>query len=908
MYMVNKECDQVSQEFKTVKSLDVWVNDAITHAKRAKHKHLTKYSFLGSLYKQEMSRSILSQLRVNILDFQSYAERYIDLIVPMSDMGEYSGAIGPETKEFFSALRKVSASMNEEFVSGHHIMVALVEDPETKKVFDRFQITKESILQNLPSLDKEITHHHTIPAPSNKPGIDGIEISTEQDPDYPMLSEYGKDLTKLAEEGKLDPIIGRDQEIRQVVQMLSRRNKNNPIIVGEAGVGKSTLVEGLAARIVEKDVPKGIQNKRIISLDMNGLIAGAKMRGEYEERLKKILEEVEKSAGEIILFIDEIHTIVNNGTADAIKPMLARGVLSLIGATTNEEYREHIEKDSALERRFQKIDLVEPSIVESLTILRGIQPKYESYHEVEISDDALVAASTLTDRYVSDRCLPDKAIDAIDEAATKLRMELDSSPDEIDTVQRRLDLLKMEEIAVRKTGNGKRLEKLLERKANAESDLRELRIRWKSEQDIRNRLGALRAEREDLKSQAEVFLKNNDYESASIMNYEDIPAIEQEIQKVEEEAELVLKNPLVSDHVGADEVAAVIASWTGIPVGKMMEGEAEKLVKMEKLLGAKLIGQDKAVESVSDAVRRSRAGVNDPNRPTGSFLFLGPSGTGKTLLAKTLAEFLFDDPNAMVRVDMSEFSEKHSVARLVGAPPGYVGYEAGGQLTEAIRKNPYSVILLDEVEKAHAEVFDILLQVFDDGRLTDGQGNTIDFRNAIIVLTSNLGSSAMIDDSLNDEEKEEYVMDAVRGNFRPEFINRLDEIVIFQSFTKEGLRNIVDLQVAEFANRLKSKNIEFSIDDSARDWLSGNGYEPAYGARPLRRLIQKNIGDKVALMILERRINPGDTAVITAENSELQINVLPAAQEKELSKDSEKETNVSRVESDDKTVDEGEKK
>lgn len=852
----------MSQEIKTVESLDQWVNDALTHARRSNHLNLTKYNFLATLYKQEMNLNILSQLNVNVLDFESYTDRFVQLSVPMSSLGSYQG-ISEETNKFFAELKKISSEMNDTFVSGHHILLALLDDADTKTVFTRFSITKEGVLSQLPSLDKEIVHRYS---PS-----EDIKTSRKADTEYPMLDQYGKDLTKLAAEGKIDPVIGRDSEIRTVIQMLSRRNKNNPVIVGQPGVGKTTLVEGLACRIVEQDVPKSILNKKVIALDMTGLIAGAKMRGEYEERLKKVLEEVEKSAGEIILFIDEIHTIMNNGTADVMKPMLARGVLSLIGATTSDEYREHIEKDAALERRFQKITIEEPSVVEALTILRGIQPKYEAYHEVEISDDALVAAVNLSDRYVSDRCLPDKAIDALDEAATKLRMELDSSPDEIDTVQRRLDLLKMEEIAVRKTSSDSRLEKLLERKANAESELRELRVRWKSEQNLRNKIGALRAEREELKFKAETYLRNNEYELASTMNYEKIPAVEQEIQRIEEEQKLILKNPLVSDHVGGDEIAAVIASWTGIPVGKMLEGEAEKLVKMEKLLGAKLIGQDNAVESVSDAVRRSRAGVNDPNRPTGSFLFLGPSGTGKTLLAKTLAEFLFDDPNAMVRVDMSEFSEKHSVARLVGAPPGYVGYEAGGQLTEAIRKNPYSVILLDEVEKAHAEVFDILLQVFDDGRLTDGQGNTVDFRNAIIVLTSNLGSSAMIDDSLNDEEKEEFVMDAVRGNFRPEFINRLDEIVIFKSFTKEGLRNIVDIQVSEFSNRLKSKNIDFVIDDSARDWLSENGYDPAYGARPLRRLIQKQIGDNVALMILEGKLATGDTAFIKEEDNELKI-------------------------------------
>ena len=857
----------VSQDIKTVKSLDEWLNDAINHAKRNKHSHLSKYNFLGSLHKQELNLNILSQMNVNINDFEEYVNRFIQLSVPMSNHGKYQG-VGEETEWFFKVLRAVSDEMNDSVVSGHHVLIALIQDKNTKTVFTRFNITEKTVLELLPSTDKEVIRRYSV---DDKTGE--LSTSEEKRSETPMLDQYGKDLTKMAAEGKIEPIVGRDTEIRTIVQMLSRKNKNNPVIVGAPGVGKSALVEGLAHRIIEQDVPKGMLDKKLVSLDMTGLLAGAKMRGEYEERLKKVLEEVEKSAGKVILFIDEFHTIMNNGTADVLKPMLARGVLSVIGATTEDEYREHIEKDAALERRFQRIDIEEPSVTEALTILRGIQSKYEAYHEVEINDDALIAAVQLTSRYVSDRCLPDKAIDALDEAATKLRMELDSSPDEIDAVQRQFDLLKMEEIAVKKTGDEKKLEKILERKANAESELRELRMRWKSEQNLRNKIGHLKAEKEDLKFKAETYLRNNEYELASTVNYEKIPAIDQEIQKIEEEQKIILKNPLVSEFVGADEVAAVVASWTGVPVGKMLEGEAEKLVKMEQMIGKQVIDQDNAVEAVSDAVRRSRAGVSDPKRPTGSFLFLGPSGTGKTQLAKALAEFLFDDENAMVRVDMSEFSEKHSVARLVGAPPGYVGYEAGGQLTEAIRKNPYSVILLDEVEKAHNEVFDILLQVFDDGRLTDGQGKTVDFRNAIIVLTSNLGSSALIDDSLTQDEQEEFVMDAVRDNFRPEFINRLDEIVIFNAFTKEGLRKIVDIQVSEFSNRLKGKDIGFDIDDSARDWLSENGYDPAYGARPLRRLIQKDIGDNVAMMILEGKLQNGDTAVITTENDELTINV-----------------------------------
>lgn len=851
---------------KTTKNIDQWVNDAILDTKRRNHKHLTKKNFLATVCSQSLNLNILSQLQINILDFDEDTNKIVDNVAA-DQIGAYDSDMIQETVKFFKNIQETVDNNGDEFMLSHHILLTLVNDSDFKSVFNKYGITEKKILSVLPSVDKEVTTEHKFSNPTKRStnSSDSVSTSDDEPAGSSNIDKYGKDLTELARNGEMDPIIGRDKEIRQVIQMLSRRNKNNPVVVGAPGVGKSALLEGLAQRIVNRDVPKNLLDKRLIALDMTSLIAGAKMRGEFEQRFKKVLEEAADSAGDIILFIDEIHTITENGAADIMKPMLARGVIRLVGATTTDEYREYIEKDAALERRFQRIDIEEATVTETVTILRGIVSKYEAYHEVEIADDALVAAANLSARYVGDRALPDKAIDIIDEAATRLRMELDSSPDEIDNVQRQLDLLKMEEITLRKSvtpQNQKRLDNLLERKANVEEELRNLRAQWTSEQALRTKLTNLKVEKDKLIKDADEYLKNNDYESASLLRYETIPEVISEIDEVEKESAVVLVNPLVPEHVGSDEVAAIIASWTGIPVGKLLEGEAQKLIKMEEMINAKVIGQADAVASVSDAVRRSRAGVNDPNKPTGSFMFLGPSGSGKTHFAKTLAKFLFDDENAMVRIDMSEYGEKHSVSRLVGAPPGYAGYEAGGQLTEAVRNKPYSVVLLDEVEKAHAEVFDILLQVFDDGRLTDGQGTTVDFRNTIIVLTSNLGAQALIDDSLTVEEQHEFVMDAVKDSFRPEFINRLDEIVVFNALAQDELRVIVDLQVSDFAKRLINKNIGIKVSDEGMDWLSENGYDPAYGARPLRRLIQKQIGDRVAMMILEGKLRDGQTAVV----------------------------------------------
>ena len=719
------------------------------------------------------------------------------------------------------------------------------------------------------------------------PNVRGSAKVTSPDPEgtFQALEKYGADLTAAAREGKMDPVIGRDSEIRRVVQVLSRRTKNNPVLIGEPGVGKTAVVEGLAQRIVDGDVPESLRGKRLIQLDVASMVAGAKYRGEFEERFKAVLQEIKDSAGEIVTFIDEIHTIVgagggSEGAMDAgnmLKPMLARGELRLIGATTLDEYREGIEKDPALERRFQQVYVGEPSVEDTVAILRGIAPKYEAHHKVTISDGALVAAATLSNRYIPGRQLPDKAIDLVDEAASRLRMELDSSPEEIDALQRQVDRLKMEEAYLVETETkddaaaADRLEKLRAELADKSEELAALNARWESEKAGRNRVGELRVKLDELRTELERAVREGRYEDAGRLQNGDIPAIEAEIAEAEAqelaEADADVE-PMIAERVDADEIAEVISAWTGVPVGKLLQGETEKLLSMEDVLGKRLIGQKKAVASVSDAVRRSRAGLADPNRPLGSFLFLGPTGVGKTELAKSLAEFMFDDDRAIVRIDMSEYSEKHSVSRLVGAPPGYVGYEEGGQLTEAVRRRPYSVILLDEVEKANPDVFDILLQVLDDGRLTDGQGRTVDFKNTILILTSNLGSQALMDPTLDEKQKREAVMASVGKAFKPEFVNRLDDVIVFDPLSLEELGKIVDLQVEQVARRLKSRRITLDVTDAAREFLAMDGYDPAYGARPLRRLIQREIGDKLARMLLSGEAADGATVTVDADPSD----------------------------------------
>ncbi|MGW0710981.1 ATP-dependent chaperone ClpB [Streptomyces sp. NPDC002643] len=695
---------------------------------------------------------------------------------------------------------------------------------------------------------------------------------TTPDPEgsYKALEKFGTDFTAAAREGKLDPVIGRDQEIRRVVQVLSRRTKNNPVLIGEPGVGKTAVVEGLAQRIVKGDVPESLKDKRLVSLDLGAMVAGAKYRGEFEERLKTVLAEIKESDGQIITFIDELHTVVGAGAGgdsamdagNMLKPMLARGELRMVGATTLDEYRERIEKDPALERRFQQVLVAEPSVEDTIAILRGLKGRYEAHHKVVIADAALVAAATLSDRYITSRFLPDKAIDLVDESASRLRMEIDSSPVEIDELQRAVDRLRMEELALDKEtdpASRDRLDKLRRDLADKEEELRGLTARWEKEKQSLNRVGELKEKLDELRGQAERAQRDGDFDTASKLLYGEIPSLERDLEAATEAEEAAAKGTMVKDEVGSDDIADVVASWTGIPAGRLLEGETQKLLRMEDELGRRLIGQTEAVRAVSDAVRRSRAGIADPDRPTGSFLFLGPTGVGKTELAKALADFLFDDERAMVRIDMSEYSEKHSVARLVGAPPGYVGYEEGGQLTEAVRRRPYSVVLLDEVEKAHPEVFDILLQVLDDGRLTDGQGRTVDFRNTILILTSNLGSQYLVDPVTSETEKKQQVLEVVRTSFKPEFLNRLDDLVVFSALGKAELERIAQLQIDRLARRLAERRLTLEVTPEALAWLADEGNDPAYGARPLRRLVQTAIGDRLAKEILSGEIKDGDT-------------------------------------------------
>ena len=687
-----------------------------------------------------------------------------------------------------------------------------------------------------------------------------------QEEQQSALEQFGINLTDRARQGKLDPVIGRDSEIRRVSQVLTRRTKNNPVLIGEPGVGKTAVVEGLAQRIVAGDVAESLKDKELITLDISALVAGAMYRGQFEERLKSVLKEITESEGRVITFIDELHVLMGAGggegsvaAANMLKPMLARGELRLIGATTLNEYREFIEKDAALERRFQQVYVGEPSVEDTVAILRGLKERYEAHHKVAIADGALVAAASLSHRYIPSRQLPDKAIDLIDEAASRLRMEIDSAPLEIDELRRHVDRLKLEELALKKEKDDAAKERLAALRADLaaeEAKLGELQSRWERERASLNRVGDLKTRLDAARMEAERAQREGNLERASRLLYAEIPALERGL--LEAEREEPAGERMVGDQVTENDIAGVIASWTGIPVGRLMQGETEKLLHLEKELGKRLIGQKDAVKAVSDAVRRSRAGISDPDRPTGSFLFLGPTGVGKTELAKALAEFLFDDEHAMVRIDMSEYGEKHSVSRLVGAPPGYVGYEQGGQLTEAVRRRPYSVVLLDEVEKAHPEVFDVLLQVMDDGRLTDGQGRTVDFKNVILILTSNLGSPILIDPTIPLEQKREQVQGLVRQAFKPEFVNRLDDIVIFQALTEDDLAQIVELAVDALQRRLRDRRLTLAVTPDARAWLAERGYDPIFGARPLRRLIQSEVQDRLAMALLSGHVRDGD--------------------------------------------------
>ena len=804
-------------------------------------------------------------------------------------------AIGAAVRNALVALPSASGSSTSQPQASRQLTAAIAQaEKEMQQMGDEYVSTEHlliGIAASKPNQSAEILEKNGVTAASLRKAVPGVRggakvTSPDAEGSYKALEKYSTDLTAAAKEGKLDPVIGRDQEIRRVIQILSRRTKNNPVLIGEPGVGKTAVVEGLAQRIVAGDVPTTLQGKKLISLDLGSMVAGSKYRGEFEERLKSVLNEIKNADGQIIPFIDEIHTIVGAGAAEGsmdagnmLKPMLARGELRLIGATTLDEYRENIEKDPALERRFQQVFVGEPSVEDTIAILRGLKQRYEAHHKVTIGDDALVAAATLSNRYISGRQLPDKAIDLVDEAAAHLRMELDSSPEEIDELQRKVTRLEMEEMQLKKAedpASKERLGKLQAELADTREKLSGLKARWDAEQAGHNKVGDLRAKLDDLRVQADKYTREGNLAEASKILYGEIPSIQKELAAAEsadaESADAGAANPadepMVPDRVDADSVAEIVSDWTGIPVGRLMQGENEKLLHMEDYLGKRVIGQKEAIAAVSDAVRRSRAGISDPNRPTGSFLFLGPTGVGKTELAKALADFLFDDEKAMVRIDMSEYMEKASVSRLIGAAPGYVGYEQGGQLTEAVRRRPYSVVLFDEVEKANPEIFDVLLQVLDDGRLTDGQGRTVDFKNTILIMTSNLGSQFLVNEDMDADAKKKAVMDAVHMNFKPEFLNRLDDIVMFHPLTREELGGIVDIQVAGVSQRLTDRRITLDVTDSAREWLANTGYDPAYGARPLRRLVQTEVGDQLARMLLAGKVHDGDTVLVDQTGGE----------------------------------------
>ncbi|WP_447004832.1 ATP-dependent chaperone ClpB [Saccharothrix isguenensis] len=757
-----------------------------------------------------------------------------------------------EAVRVLSKAQELATEMGDEYVSTEHLLVGLSHHGgQVADLLRRHGATPESLKEAFGK-------------------VRGSARVTSPDPEgtYKALEKYGVDLTERARKGELDPVIGRNTEIRRVVQVLSRRTKNNPVLIGEPGVGKTAIVEGLAQRIIAGDVPESLRGKKVVALDLGSMVAGAKYRGEFEERLKAVLKEITDSAGQVVTFIDELHTIVGAGATgesamdagNMIKPMLARGELRMVGATTLDEYREHVEKDPALERRFQQVFVGEPSVEDTIGILRGLKDRYEVHHGVRITDAALVAAATLSDRYITARFLPDKAIDLVDESASRLRMEIDSRPVEIDEVERAVRRLEIEEMALAKESDAASVERLAALRAELAEQretLAGLTARWQNEKGSIEKVRDLKEQLEQLRGESERAERDGDLGRAAELRYGRIPALEKELEaatRTTQDAAMMLK-----EEVGPDDVADVVSAWTGIPAGRLLEGETAKLLRMEDELAKRVVGQAEAVRVVSDAVRRTRAGVADPDRPTGSFLFLGPTGVGKTELAKALAEFLFDDERAMIRIDMSEYSEKHSVARLVGAPPGYVGYDQGGQLTESVRRRPYSVVLLDEVEKAHPDVFDVLLQVLDDGRLTDGQGRTVDFRNTILVLTSNLGSHVIADANLDERQRDDAVMSVVRTHFKPEFLNRLDDVVVFHSLATEELTSIVDIQVERLARRLAQRRLTLEVTPAAREWLALNGFDPVYGARPLRRLVQSSIGDQLAKELLAGDVRDGDT-------------------------------------------------
>ncbi|MEN3303926.1 MAG: ATP-dependent Clp protease ATP-binding subunit ClpB [Micromonosporaceae bacterium] len=863
----------MNAERLTTKSREV-LTAAVANASQHGHATVEPWHLLLALIDTAGSTATaaLRAVGANPADVRRAAARAVENLPSARGSSVAEPNLARELVNALNAAEAIARPLGDEYVSTEHVLAGLAQvGGAVAKTLTDAGATSDSLVATFPQIrggDRKVT-------------------SPDPEQQYQALEKYGVDLTARARDGKVDPVIGRDAEIRRVIQVLSRRTKNNPVLIGEPGVGKTAIVEGLAARIVAGDVPESLRDKRLVSLDLSAMVAGAQYRGQFEERLKSVLEEIKGSNGRVITFLDELHTVVGagkgEGSMDAgnmLKPMLARGELRMVGATTLDEYRERIEKDPALERRFQPVYVGEPSVVDTIGILRGLKERYEVHHGVRITDAALVAAASLSDRYIADRFLPDKAIDLIDEAASRLRMEIDSRPTEVDQIQRTVDQLRIQQLALEKEADpasARRLEALKAELADRREQLAALTERWKNEKAHIERISTIKEEKERLTGEAERAQRDGALDRAAELLNGRLPELDRELQVAEAAlAQLQADGAMLKEEVDADEIAAVVASWTGIPAGRLMEGETAKLLRMEESLGARVIGQAEAVAAVSDAVRRARAGVADPDRPTGSFLFLGPTGVGKTELAKALAEFLFDDERAMVRIDMSEYAEKHSVARLLGAPPGYVGYEEGGQLTEAVRRRPYSVILLDEVEKAHPDVFDVLLQVLDDGRLTDGQGRTVDFRNAILVLTSNLGSQVIADPTLNEEQRRDAVMAVVREHFKPEFLNRLDDIVVFAALAGDHLKSIVDIQLARLARRLADRRLVLDVSDAARDWLASNGYDPIYGARPLRRLIQTAIGDQLAKALLGGEVRDGDRVVVDLADDKRALTVRAA--------------------------------
>jgi ATP-dependent Clp protease ATP-binding subunit ClpB len=844
----------------TTKSREV-IASAVSSAQQGGHATVEPWHLLVSLLDTGGSTALglLRAVGANPAEVRRAAVRAVEQLPSARGSSVAEPSLSREIVNALNAAEQIARPLGDEYVSTEHLLAGLAKvGGPAAHLLKQQGATADALVAAFPQIR----------------GGDRRVTSPEPEQQYQALEKYSVDLTARARDGKVDPVIGRDAEIRRVIQVLSRRTKNNPVLIGEPGVGKTAIVEGLAQRIVAGDVPESLRDKKLVSLDLGAMVAGAQYRGQFEERLKSVLEEIKASDGQIITFLDELHTVVGagkgEGSMDAgnmLKPMLARGELRMVGATTLDEYREHIEKDPALERRFQPVLVGEPSVEDTIGILRGLKERYEVHHGVRITDAALVAAATLSDRYIADRFLPDKAIDLVDEAASRLRMEIDSRPVEVDEVERQVRRLEIEEMALQKEldpGSAERLAKLRAELADKREQLTALSARWKEEKSHIQKISQAKEQLEELRSQADRAERDIDLARASELRYGRIPQLEQELARAEAELAVLQANgAMLKEEVGADDIAEVVASWTGIPAGRMMEGETAKLLRMEESLQSRVVGQAEAVRAVSDAVRRARAGIADPDRPTGSFLFLGPTGVGKTELAKGLAEFLFDDERAMVRIDMSEYAEKHSVARLVGAPPGYIGYEEGGQLTEAVRRRPYSVVLLDEVEKAHPDVFDVLLQVLDDGRLTDGQGRTVDFRNAILILTSNLGSYAAHD--------RDVVMAAVRAHFKPEFLNRLDDIVVFRPLSQAELASIVDIQLARLQRRLAERRLTLEVSAPARLWLAEHGYDPQYGARPLRRLVQSAIGDKLAKALLSAQIRDGDTVHVDREGDTLTV-------------------------------------